>query len=263
MHAHMEFLDRLTPILQRDERIVGLGLSGSMADGTADEHSDVDLVVVLRDEAYDEVMADRLGLLRSWTSFVDGFTGEHVGEPRLIIALVGPPLLHVDFKFVRISDVADRVGDPVVVWERDGTVARALAAQPPARERYDAPWVEDRFWTWIHYGATKLARGELFEVIGFLGFLREVVYGPLAAELTGTGPRGVRRIEAFAPDLASDLRSTVSGYDAAEAAAALTACVDIYLSWTARLATPPRRNELAARLVGDFLRGVVGQLERD
>ncbi|WP_436701172.1 nucleotidyltransferase domain-containing protein [Nocardioides sp. BYT-33-1] len=261
MHAHREFLDRLTPILQRDERILGLALAGSLAEGTADEHSDVDLVVVLRDAAYDEVMADRLGLIGSWTPLVDGFTGEHVGEPRLIIALVGPPLLHVDFKFVRISDLGERSGDPVVVWERDGSLARALAGRPATEAGYDAQWVEDRFWTWVHYGATKLARGELFEVIGFLGFLREVVYGPLAAELSGTAPRGVRRLETLAPDLAHALESTVSGYDATEAAAALVACVDVYRSWTDRLAAPPRRNELVVGLVGDYLRGVVGRFD--
>ncbi|WGX95346.1 nucleotidyltransferase domain-containing protein [Nocardioides sp. L-11A] len=257
MHAQTELLERLTAAIRRDERVLGLGLSGSMADGTADEHSDVDLVVVVRDEAYDEVMADRLGLIGSWASLVDGFTGEHVGEPRLIIALVGPPLLHVDFKFVRISDLGDRVGDPVVVWERDGSLTRALAARPAAGEGYDAAWVEERFWTWIHYGATKLARGELFEVIGFLGFLREVVYGPLAAALGGAAPRGVRRLETLAPDRARALEATVCGYDAAEAGAALVACVDLYRAWTARLAVPPRRNERAARLVEDYLRDVV------
>ncbi|MER7057532.1 MULTISPECIES: hypothetical protein [unclassified Streptomyces] len=32
----------------------------------------------------------------------------------------------------------------------------------------DLQWIEDRFWIWVHYGATKLGRGELFEVNGFL-----------------------------------------------------------------------------------------------
>ena len=34
------------------------------------------------------------------------FTGEHVGESRVLICLYGPPLLHVDLKFVSLSDAA-------------------------------------------------------------------------------------------------------------------------------------------------------------
>jgi hypothetical protein len=34
------------------------------------------------------------------------FSGEHVGEPRALICLYGPPLLPVDLKFVSLSDAA-------------------------------------------------------------------------------------------------------------------------------------------------------------
>jgi hypothetical protein len=87
----------------------------------------VDLILVIDDEAYDAVMRERLVLIGSWTCLVAGFTGEHVGEPRVIITLGGPPLLHVDFKFVRASDCAERTelfpvaggaggGDTPKVW---------------------------------------------------------------------------------------------------------------------------------------------------
>ena len=55
------------------------------------------------------------------------FTGEHVGEPRLLIALYGPPLLHVDLKFVAERDLDVRVEDGRVLWQRDGALDRALA----------------------------------------------------------------------------------------------------------------------------------------
>ena len=65
-------------------------MAGSLAEGRADVFSDVDLVVVVDDAAFDAVMADRLALIGSWSPLVVGFTGEHVGEPRLIITLTGP-----------------------------------------------------------------------------------------------------------------------------------------------------------------------------
>lgn len=117
-------------------------------------------------------------LIGSYAPLVVGFTGEHVGESRLFITLVGPPLLHVDFKFVRVSDFAERTEDPEILWDRDGLLADALAQQPPVTPAFDMQWIEDRFWIWVHYGATKLGRGELFETISFLTYLRETVLGP-------------------------------------------------------------------------------------
>ena len=56
--------------------------------------------------------AQRLGPLLA------SFTGEHVGEPLLLICLYGPPLIHVDLKFVALHDLEHRVEDGIVVWER-------------------------------------------------------------------------------------------------------------------------------------------------
>ncbi|MGH8791296.1 MAG: nucleotidyltransferase domain-containing protein, partial [Stackebrandtia sp.] len=193
--AHRRLIGETLPKISEDKRITGVALSGSLASGQSDDYSDVDLILVVEDAAFEEVMGERLALIESWTPLVAGVTGEHVGEPRLIITLVGPPLLHVDFKFVRSCDFGARTEDLEILWDRDGALARALAASTPASDSLDLPWIEDRFWIWIHYGATKVARGELFQVIGFLAYLRDTVLGPLAAVRAGNAPRGVRRIE--------------------------------------------------------------------
>ena len=47
----------------------------------------------------------------------------------------GEPPLHVDLKFVALPDLARRVEDPVILWERDGLLTRALqsgSAEYPA-----------------------------------------------------------------------------------------------------------------------------------
>jgi hypothetical protein len=51
------------------------------------------------------------------------FTGEHVGEPRLLICLFADPLMHVDLKFISLGQLSSRVEDPVILWER-GTPCR-------------------------------------------------------------------------------------------------------------------------------------------
>jgi hypothetical protein len=205
-------------------------------------------------------MEHRLELIASWTRLVVGFTGEHVGEPRLIITLVGPPLLHVDLKFVRLSDLGDRVDDPSVVWERDGRMSAAITAVPANPPSLDLQWIEDRFWVWIHYTATKLGRGELYDAIAAIGFLREVVLGPLACHLAGVTPRGVRHLETIAPEAALALRATVTDYDRRRVAAAALACVELYRQWRDACGTAIIRHEDAERLSVAYLEDVTRRL---
>ncbi|WP_147675807.1 hypothetical protein [Xanthomonas massiliensis] len=50
-----------------------------------------------------------------------------------------------------------------------------------AEARYPPPdlaWIEGRFWVWIRYATLKVGRGELFEAVDFLAFLRVRVLGP-------------------------------------------------------------------------------------
>jgi len=56
------------------------------------------------------------------------FPGDHVGEPRLLICLYGPPLLHVDLKFMSTDEFLHRVEDPMVLWDRAGALRAALLA---------------------------------------------------------------------------------------------------------------------------------------
>jgi hypothetical protein len=251
-----EFLEEVVPRIAGNPRVVGVTVAGSLARGAGDAYSDVDLVIVVDDVHYDAVMAARLDLIASWAPLVAGFTGEHVGEPRVIISLVGPPLLHVDFTFVAASGFARRTGTQRVVHDPSGSLGRVLEAGLPAGEEFDAQWVEDRFWVWVHYAATKLGRGELFEVLDMLAFVRGTVLGPLAALHAGARPRGVRLLEQDAPAEAALLRSTVCRYDAAEAAAAVRASVELYRRW--RPEGGIERRARAEELAIDYLDEVVG-----
>lgn len=52
---------------------------------------------------YDEIMAQRMAFAGTLGHLLHAFTGEHVGEPRLLICLFGPQLLHVDLKFITLD----------------------------------------------------------------------------------------------------------------------------------------------------------------
>lgn len=238
--SHREFLQRSIDRLQTDTRIVGVAAGGSFITNSMDEFSDLDLIIAVEPAHQVDVMADRMRIATSLGELLAAFTGEHVGEPRVLICLYESPLLHVDLKFVSLEDVATRVEDPFVLWERDGRLSSALAhgkAEYPSRS---IEWIEDRFWIWVHYAGTKIARGELFETIDFLSFLRGTVLGPLALARAGARPSGVRKIETIAPAFAVELRRTVASHDAADCLRALRACVELYRSLTPRKSSGER-----------------------
>jgi hypothetical protein len=256
---HARFVERAVAVLRDDPRLLGVGAGGSWVTGGMDEHSDVDLVIGVRPEDHAAVMAERPAIAARLGPLLAAFTGEFVGEPRLLICLYGPPVLHVDLKFVAAPDLPRRVEDFAVLWERDGALAQAMAAAPAVWPTPRLQWMEDRFWTWVHYVAAKLGRGELFEVIETLSFLRRVVLGPLAAMADGGRAYGSRRLERTAPSSLDALRRTVPAHDAASCAAAVGEAVALYRELRDRLAVPGfvRRPEAEAAAV-DYLRAAGG-----
>lgn len=227
---HATLLKAVVGRAQADPQVVAVLAAGSLASGSADVFSDLDLVVVCEPQAWPAVLETRSEFAAASGPLLAAFTGEHVGEPRLLICLYGPPLVHVDLKFVLADDLAHRVDDPVVVWTRDAAIADVLAAGVAAYPRPVGQWLEDRFWVWVHYAATKLGRGELFEALDFLAFLRGRVFGPLILDAAGAQPNGVRRLEQVAPEWVAPLAATVATYDAASIARSLDASVDLYLA---------------------------------
>ncbi len=225
---HAAFLDAALARLRADPRVVGVAAAGSFARDAMDEHSDLDLVIAVEDGARDALLAERFEIARAIAPLVTAFTGEHVGAPHLLICLYGPPLLHVDLKLVTVEEAARRVDECVVLFDRDGRLARSLASRAPAYPEPDLQWFEDRMWPWVHYLAGKIARGELFETIDGLGFIRARVLGPLILAEHGAQPNGVRRIEAEAPDRVGALAATLSAHDADSCRRALRATIALY-----------------------------------
>jgi hypothetical protein len=226
---HAAHLRRLITVLEGDGRFRALLGGGSLIDGGFDAQSDLDLVLVVEDAAHGEVMAQRRGFAEGCGRLLAAFGGEHVGEPRLLICLYGPELLHVDLKFVRADELDRLVERPRLLWARapeaiTAVLERATVAWP----NRPAQWFEDRAWIWLHYAATKLHRGELFEAMGMIAFFREQILGPLLHRRAGRPQRGVRRIETDAA-AAERLSRVVAAHDAVSIEAALARAADLYL----------------------------------
>lgn len=227
---HTEFMERARAEVARDTRLNALLAGGSYIHGGFDTHSDLDFVVVVEEDRYQDVMASRREFAHQLGGLLSAFTGEHVGEPRLLICLYGPALIHVDLKFVKSVDLRRLVERPAILFARDPQIIEAsLDAAVVDWPDMSPEWLEQRAWIWLHYGAAKLARGELFEAIGILAFFREQILGPMFHRRAGRPQRGVRRLEATDRQASGQLTRTVPAHEVASVRAALLSAIDLYV----------------------------------
>lgn len=189
-----KFAKSAAEILKSDQSVIGLAVVGSWLTNEIDEFSDLDLILVTETKISGDVN-QMLKYAQSFGTLLSGFTGEHVGEPRVLICLYDHPLLHVDIKFLTLEEFGQRIETPIILLDKDQQLQHKIA-QTVAQFPYpDFQWIEDRFWIWIHYALLKVGRGEYLEAHDFLGFLRMVVFGPLLHIRNNNLPRGVRKVE--------------------------------------------------------------------
>ena len=192
LHGNWTVVERFRQACERDDRVVAAFLGGSLAAGRADDHSDLDLYVVAREDACTELVERRREFVAAWGDPVftdvtpdfeglefdmlhfvlaDGVTGElAIGHPGNFRRVHGGPYLVLVDK----AGVLDGVEFPLVSKspeERRSTVERALA------------------WFWLHLiGLAKaLARDQLWVAHSQLNELRGCLWQLLRAAELPTG----------------------------------------------------------------------------
>jgi predicted nucleotidyltransferase len=226
--SHRKFIAHAVAILKQDRRIAGIALCGSYKTGQMDEYSDLDFLVAVEPSCFEQVLGEKMRLAVSLGELLSAFTGEHIGVPNLLICLYDAPLLHVDLHFIVPDDERTRVEDPVILYEKNNALTDIYRSTEITEVRLDPQWIEDRFWVWVHYIALKIGRGELFEAVDAVCFIRARVIGPLLHIQKGGFPRGVRRLERSAPEYLTALVKTVPAYDAGSCLDALKAEIELY-----------------------------------
>jgi hypothetical protein len=211
--AHAAFLENAIPRLIADERITAIGLHGSIVAKVFDSFSDIDLIIGCEAEAFYQVFAERHNIALSLGKLLASFTPSHIKDVSLYTCLFGDPLLHVDLKFVNVGDPYCGIEKPALLWQRDHRFRSQIDQTKSWGLKPDIQWIEDRFWVWIHALAMRIARGEFFEALDFIAFLRTNAIGPLISATKGMNAYGVRRIEMIAPEAVPRLAKTVASYD--------------------------------------------------
>jgi len=224
-----EFAERIKDIVKHDNSVLGLAVAGSWLDNELDEYSDLDLILVTRDKITDH-KENMFNVARRFGDVLSAFTGEHVGEPRLLICVYDNPLLHVDIKFLTLEEFDTHIENPVILSDTNGQLANILTKTDNIKFPYpEYQWIEDRFWVWIFYIIQKIGRGENIEAFDGFGFLRSVVFGPLLHIKNGNLPRGVRKVEAKLTDKdLKDLIETIPLLEKRSMLKALRHCIALY-----------------------------------
>jgi hypothetical protein len=261
--THKGLLQGIIEKLSARADLLGLAIGGSFITNQMDDYSDLDLKVVAHPRQWETVREARKQIAASVGPLVSSFTAEHVGVPQMLICLYGETPIHVDLHFMVPEQLASRPDDPVVLWDRDGTLRQVLSSIKSCPATVDWQWIEDRFWTWIHYTAARATRGELFEAIRFLSFLLWTVLAPIATEASGGRPHGLRRFEQIAGTYADQMRSIVASYDKDMVVHALFEIADIYRSLRKDHAPQGlKTNPKAETVVMRDLENVFGQYHR-
>ncbi|MGH9172849.1 MAG: nucleotidyltransferase domain-containing protein [Vicinamibacterales bacterium] len=155
--ARDALLQRIVAVLRDDPRIVAAWPQGSFAAGTADEWSDLDLHVVVRDEEFERVVAQRMDRYRQ------------VGEPSLaqqiiqqrtsfFVLLLYPGGIEVDWSLWSLK-VARRPALSRLLFDTIGVPVEPLLPIPPdERATCALRWLE-LFWAMAAVGFKNAGRG--------------------------------------------------------------------------------------------------------
>jgi len=255
---HQTLIQKLLSQIQPDLRYLGLAAGGSWAEKRLDQWSDLDLILLCEPEAVPELLLERETWVAQLGELLERFSGQHLGDERLLICLFDQPLMQVGFKWIAWPDYVQRVEDPELLWERGSQVSQLLSETTGAYPRPDLAWIEARFWVWVHHGALKLGRGELLELADHLAYLRNQVLGPLLLMQYGHPPRRVRRVETdLPPEALARLLQTLAKHEREAQAEALMAAVSLYRDLRAFHGLPVQAwNQRAEKAVLEFFEGV-------
>ena len=233
--AHRALLEQAVNYFRGDDRVLGMILGGSLARGTADFYSDVDLYIVACDESFEAVFDERDVAARAIGSPLFRFAVDAIpgGSRDYIVTYQGP--IKLDLMYYRMSEI-----EPGHRWEKqlvlkDDTgslaalVSRSASAHPEFPEPRKVLELDQKFWTWSWYVFGKIMRGELWEALDGLHTIRSEALLPMLDWTARRRDEGYRRLECkLDSETAARLAATVAPLEAEALYEALRAAMALF-----------------------------------
>jgi hypothetical protein len=154
-----------------DDRCLGLYLFGSSGRGTDDAYSDLDLAIVVRDDAYEPIKrefratCERIcGPIQVWLP--EGERDQFCNFAFLFEA--GGHLLLCDFSLLTASFLAQRRGKPEdrILFDREGALAAVRGeARPAPFATLRLGGAIDEYWVYAYINGKYWQRGDLYKLL--------------------------------------------------------------------------------------------------
>ena len=232
--AQRDLLERVLACYAADERVLGLMLYGSLAQGEGDAFSDIDLNVVTDPAHHADLLAEALATAGSFGRLLYNFRGGR-DEPTQFYAYYDSHVkLDLDFMLPGQIGVYVERRNHRVFKDVTGDLAQAVERAARLPEHFvpdpaDLAALDAMFWIRCTDAATKAVRGELWRAHAVVEYLRKEALASLAASLDGLRPTGYRRIEArVSPDWLAGWEATVVPPERESLLAAVAALIASY-----------------------------------
>ena len=237
--TYRAFIGRVSDACRADTRISAAFIGGSRGSGTADEHADIDLYLIIRDDAYDDFFAGRRAFMEQLGDpvFLEDFDG--FGRDMLLFiytsGVEGELVLGRESGWERMPS-----GEFLALVDRHGI----LPPQPfpPIKRRTETEqashlrWLLHWYWRDLSQLSRWIARGKLWSAYAHLDMMRHACIDLACQKHDFTGlMEGYHKLEgtADAEDLAA-LQRTFCRVERAAMLDAVRSLLEIY----GRLAPP-------------------------
>ncbi|WP_161606393.1 aminoglycoside 6-adenylyltransferase [Microlunatus speluncae] len=204
-HRHFE---RILSVAEPDPRIRGLWLSGSLARGAADAGSDLDLLLAVRDDDFDEFTAG----WRDWLARITPvLLAKELPRSKLIIYALAEDLCRIDVVIEPVSKVSaspHRRRIPVI--DRDQLTGSVPAPEPgPGPDRVKITAMITEFWRiQANFPAMINGRKDLLCANSGVHVSAQLLYDLFVETNQPLPPMGVKQFTArLRPDQAEVLRT--------------------------------------------------------
>ncbi len=177
---HQAWIEHVAAVCQSDARIAAAFIGGSRGAGTADDYADIDLYLILRDDAYDDFFAQRRTFMRRPGDpvLLEDFNGFGFDMLLFIYAdgIEGELVLARESGFAHIPS-----GPFMALLDRDGILPpngfppMKQPAEPEQQEHLR--WMVHWFWRDLSQFSRWMARGRLWSAYGHLEMLRHTCLG--------------------------------------------------------------------------------------
>jgi len=232
-------VEKVLGLLEQDQRVLGVYLSGSFASGKPDAYSDLDFGILVPAEARAQIRQEHEKLRAQVGDILSDFPATHLGDPNQVITFYREDYpVHVDCQYRIKEELTPRARDRnvLVLLDRSGELEEwkdacggAVESHAPTAEQLQ--YFEDRLWAWCIYTDSKIKRGELWEARDAIEYIRNSVLVRVAYYLHSLSFEGNRRVDTKFPGATiSLLESTLQGgHSQKEYSDALLALANAYV----------------------------------